>query len=58
MIEFPPQPGNNTLSPGFTLIGNTLPSFVVAPGPTAMTVASGRGPFVDEEGKKIPVAVF
>ena len=30
----------------------------VAPGPTAMTVASGSGLFVELEGKKIPVAVF
>ena len=29
-----------------------------APGPTAMTVASGRGLFVDDEGRKMSLAVF
>lgn len=29
-----------------------------APGPTAMTVASGRGDWVAVEGRKMPEAVF
>jgi hypothetical protein len=29
-----------------------------APGPTAITVASGRGLFVADVGRKMPVAVF
>ena len=29
-----------------------------APEPTGMTVASGRGLFVDDEGRKMPLAVF
>jgi len=29
-----------------------------APGPTAITVASGNGLLVAEDGKKMPVAVF
>ena len=58
LIGFPPQPGNKTLSPGWTEIGATVPSLLGAPGPTAMTVASGRGEVVAEEGRKMPVAVF
>jgi len=58
LIEFPPQPGRRTLSPTFTVVGTILPSLLGAPGPTAITVASGKGLVVDEEGKKMPVAVF
>ena len=58
MIGLPPQPGRSTRSPGFTAVGTTFPSLSGAPGPTAMTVASGRGLDVEDEGKKIPVAVF
>lgn len=35
-----------------------LPSLLVNPGPTAITVASGRVPEVAEVGKKRPEAVF
>lgn len=36
----------------------TAPSLFGAPGPTAITVASGKGEEVAEEGRKRPVAVF
>jgi hypothetical protein len=36
----------------------SLPSLSVAPGPTAMTVASGSGELVADVGRKRPVAVF
>src|SRR5258706_14329406 len=36
----------------------SLPSLLVAPGPTEITVASGRVPEVAEVGKKRPEAVF
>jgi hypothetical protein len=36
----------------------SLPSLLVAPGPTATTVASGRVPEVAEVGKKRPEEVF
>jgi hypothetical protein len=36
----------------------TLPSLFGAPGPTAITVASGSGEVVDDDGKKMPEAVF
>ena len=58
LMEFPPHPGSSTRSPAFTCVGTTLPSLFGAPGPTAMTVASGRGLDVADVGKKIPVAVF
>ena len=58
LIEFPPQPGSRTRSPAFTCVGTILPSFVGAPGPTAITVASGRGVVVAEEGMKMPEAAF
>ena len=58
LIELPPQPGSRTRSPTLTLTGVTTPSLLGAPGPTAMTVASGRGFAVAEEGRKMPVAVF
>ena len=35
-----------------------LPFLSRRPGPTAMTVASGRGLFVADVGRKMPVAVF
>lgn len=57
-IELPPQPGSKTRSPALTFGGTTLPSLSWAPGPTAMTVASGRGLLVADVGKKIPDAVF
>jgi hypothetical protein len=57
-MEFPPQPGNNTLSPALTEVGTTRPSLLGAPGPTAITVASGRGLDVADVGRKIPDAVF
>lgn len=58
LIGFPPQPGNNTRSPGCTETEATTPSLFGAPGPTAMTVASGKGEEVADEGRKIPVEVF
>lgn len=58
LIEFPPHPGRRTRSPALTTVGMTTPSLLGAPGPTAMTVASGRGLLVAEVGRKIPVAVF
>lgn len=58
LIELPPQPGNSTLSPGLTCVGSILPSLLGAPGPTAITVASGRGLLVADVGKKMPDAVF
>lgn len=57
LIGEPPQLGRRTRSPSLTEQGTTLPSWV-APGPTAMTVASGRGDWVAVEGRKMPVAVF
>jgi len=58
LIELPPHPGNSTRSPALTLVGTTLPSLFGAPGPTAITVASGNGELVEDEGRKIPDAVF
>ena len=58
LIALPPQPGSSTRSPAFTAVGTTLPSLSGAPGPTAITVASGRGFDVAEVGRKIPDAVF
>ena len=58
LMGLPPQPGRRTRSPAFTLVGTTLPSLSAAPGPTAMTVASGRGWLVVDEGRKMPLAVF
>jgi hypothetical protein len=58
LIELPPQPGNSTRSPALTLVGTVSPCLLGAPGPTAMTVASGNGLLVAEDGKKMPVAVF
>ena len=58
LIGLPPHPGNRTLSPTFTDTACTTPSLLGAPGPTAMTVASGSGEAVADEGRKIPVAVF
>lgn len=58
LIGFPPHPGSRTRSPGFTDVGTTLPSLSGAPGPTAITVASGSGVLVVDDGRKMPVAVF
>ena len=59
LILLPPHPGNNTLSPSFTETGTTSPVLDEgAPGPTAMTVASGMVVVVEEEGMKRPEAVF
>ena len=58
LIGDPPHPGNKTLSPTFTETACKTPSLFGAPGPTAMTVASGSGEAVADEGRKIPVAVF
>lgn len=58
LMALPPHPGNKTRSPTVTLTGVITPSLFGAPGPTAMTVASGRGDWVAEEGRKRPVAVF
>jgi hypothetical protein len=41
-----------------TAVGTIAPSLFGAPGPTAMTVASGSGFDVAEAGRKIPLAVF
>ena len=48
LIEFPPHPGRRTLSPALTAVGTTFPSLSGAPGPTAITVASGSGLDVDD----------
>lgn len=58
LIGDPPHPGNKTLSPTLTETACKTPSLFGAPGPTAMTVASGRGDAVAEEGRNRPVAVF
>lgn len=58
LIELPPHPGRRTLSPVLTVVGTTFPSLSGAPGPTAITVASGKGLVVDDWGRKIPEAVF
>jgi hypothetical protein len=58
LIGDPPHPGNKTLSPTFTDTACKTPSLFGAPGPTAMTVASGSGDEVAEEGRNRPVAVF
>ena len=58
LIELPPQPGRRTRSPAFTFVGTTLPSLSGAPGPVAMTVASGSGLLVADAGRKTPDAVF
>lgn len=57
-MGFPPHPGSRTRSPAFTLTGTIVPFEFGAPGPTAITVASGRGLEVAEDGRKMPVAVF
>ena len=57
-MELPPQPGKRTRSPALTEVGMIVPSLFGAPGPTAMTVASGRGLLVADVGRKIPDAVF
>jgi hypothetical protein len=57
-IEFPPQLGSSTRSPAFTLGVTSFPFLSWMPGPTAMTVASGRLPEVAEVGKNNPEAVF
>lgn len=58
LIELPPQPGRRTRSPALTLVGTTLPSLSGAPGPVAMTVASGSGLLVADAGRNTPEAVF
>lgn len=59
LILLPPQPGRRTLSPALTLTGTISPFFGEgAPGPTAMTVASGMVVDVEDEGMKRPDAVF
>ena len=58
LIALPPQPGKSTLSPALTDVGIMRPSLFGAPGPTAITVASGSGLDVAEVGRNIPVAVF
>jgi len=57
-IEFPPQLGRRTRSPAFTLGATNFPFLSWMPGPTAMTVASGRLPDVAEVGRNSPEAVF
>jgi hypothetical protein len=58
LIALPPQPGRSTRSPDCTDMGTILPSLSVAPGPTAMTVASGSGVFVLDVGRNRPDVVF
>jgi len=58
LIELPPHDGSRTLSPGLTFIGTTLPSFPGAPGPAAITEASGSGDEAEDEGRKMPDAVL
>ena len=58
LMGLPPQPGRRTRSPAFTAGATTLPSLLGAPGPTAMTVASGSGLLVADVGRKMPLAVF
>lgn len=48
LMEFPPHPGRRTLSPALTVVGTIFPSLSGAPGPTAITVASGKGFAVDD----------
>jgi len=48
LIEFPPHPGRRTLSPVLTVVGTIFPLLSGAPGPTAITVASGKGLVVDD----------
>jgi hypothetical protein len=57
-MAFPPQPGKSTRSPACTDMETIFPSLSVAPGPTAMTVASGNGVFVDDVGRNRPDEVF
>lgn len=58
-MDEPPHPGSKTLSPAFTEFGIVFPVFVsLIPGPVAITVASGRGDAVEDEGKNKPLAVF
>lgn len=58
LIELPPQLGRSTLSPDLTEVGTIFPSLSGAPGPVAMTLASGRGEEAAEEGRKIPEEVL
>ncbi len=58
LIALAPQPGNKTLSPALTDVGTTRPSSSGAPGPTAITVASGSGLDVADVRRNIPDAVF
>jgi len=58
LIEFPPHPGRRILSPALTVVGMIFPFLSGAPGPTAITVASGKGVVVDAWGRKMPEAVF
>lgn len=54
----PPQLGSSTLSPTLTDTGWTWPSLFGAPGPVAITLASGNGEDVADDGRKRPDAVF
>jgi hypothetical protein len=58
LMVFPPQPGSRTQSPAFTFVGTTVPFLSGAPGPVAITFASGKGLLVADDGRRIPVAVF
>lgn len=57
LIVWPPKLGRRTLSPVFTLVGIAFPFLSLAPGPTAMTCASGLFFSVADAGKKMPEAV-
>ena len=57
LIVWPPKLGRRTLSPVFTLVGIAFPFLSLAPGPTAMTCASGLFFSVADVGKKMPEAV-
>lgn len=58
LIWLPPHDGRRILSPGCTLTGTTLPSLSGAPGPAAITDASGSGDEALDEGRKRPEAVL
>jgi hypothetical protein len=57
-MELPPQLGNKTRSPALTLGATSFPFRSGRPGPTAITVASGKVPEVAEVGNNRPEAVF
>jgi len=57
-ISFGPYFENKTLSPSFTDIATTFPSFVFLPGPVAKTFHCSDFSFSAVSGKKIPPRDF